>query len=52
MSLFALTDPRLVGPGLTRLAADLDSGRWQREYADLPDRDELDLGYRLVTAAA
>lgn len=52
MSLLALTDPRLVAPGLARLAADLDSGRWQREYADLLDRDELDLGYRLITAAA
>lgn len=52
MSLFAKADPSLLGPGLARLAADLDSGRWQREYADLLDRDELDLGYRLVTAAA
>ncbi len=52
MSLFAKTDQRLLAPGLARLAADLDSGRWQREYADLLDRDELDLGYRLVTAAA
>jgi hypothetical protein len=52
MSLFARTDPSLLGPGLARLAADLDSGRWRREYGDLLDRDELDLGYRLVTAAA
>jgi SAM-dependent methyltransferase len=52
MSLFALADPGLVGPGLARLAADLDSGRWQREHADLLDRDELDVGYRLVIAAA
>jgi SAM-dependent methyltransferase len=52
MSLFARTDPSLFGPGLARLAADLDSGRWWREYGDLLDRDELDLGYRLVTAAA
>jgi SAM-dependent methyltransferase len=52
MSLFALADPRLLGPGLARLAADIDSGRWQRKYADLLDRAELDVGYRLVTAAA
>jgi len=52
MSLFALTDPSLVGPGLARLAADLNSGRWQLQYADLLDRNELDVGYRLVTAAA
>jgi SAM-dependent methyltransferase len=52
MSLFTLADPSLLRPGLARLAADLDSGRWHREYADLLDRDELDVGYRLVTAVA
>lgn len=52
MSLFARTDSSLLEPGLARLAADLDSGRWRRDYGDLLDRDELDLGYRLVTAAA
>ena len=52
MSLFSRTEPSLLGPGLTRLAADLDSGRWRREYADLLDSDERDLGYRLVTATA
>jgi hypothetical protein len=51
MSLFARTDQALVGPGLTRLAADLASGRWHDEHAGLLDLDELDLGYRLVTAA-
>ena len=39
-------------PGLARLAADLESGRWQREHAELLDRDELDLGYCLITSAA
>jgi len=39
-------------PGLAQLAADLDSGRWQREHAELLDRDELDLGYCLITSAA
>lgn len=52
MSLFALTDPSMLGPGLARLAGDLASGRWQRTHADLLGRDELDVGYRLVTAAA
>jgi SAM-dependent methyltransferase len=52
ISLFTHVDPDLLRPGLARLAADLDSGRWQRTYADLLERDELDLGYRLVTAAA
>lgn len=51
MSLFAKTDQALLRPGLTRLAADLDSGRWHDEHAELLDLDELDLGYRLVTAA-
>ena len=52
MSLFAKLDRARFGPGLARLAADLESGRWQQEYADLLDLDELDLGYRLVTATA
>jgi SAM-dependent methyltransferase len=52
ISLFTQVDPGLLRPGLARLAADLDSGRWQRTYADLLERDELDLGYRLVTGAA
>jgi SAM-dependent methyltransferase len=39
-------------PGLARLAADLESGRWEREHAELLDRDELDLGYCLITSAA
>jgi SAM-dependent methyltransferase len=51
MSLFAKTDKALLRPGLTRLAADLASGRWHDEHAELLDLDELDLGYRLVTAA-
>jgi hypothetical protein len=37
---------------LARLAADLASGRWQVEHADMLERDELDLGYCLITAAA
>jgi SAM-dependent methyltransferase len=52
MSLFAKLDTALYADGLARLAADLDSGRWQRKHADLLDAEELDLGYRLVTAAA
>jgi SAM-dependent methyltransferase len=52
ISLFARTDPELLRPGLTKLAADLDSGRWQEDHDDLLHRDELDLGYCLITAAA
>jgi len=51
MSFLARADHRLLQPGLTRLAADLASGRWHDEHAELLDLDELDLGYRLVTAA-
>ena len=33
---------------LDRLAADLDSGEWERRNGHLLELDELDLGYRLV----
>ena len=33
-----------------RLAADLDSGEWERRNGGLLELDELDLGYRLVVA--
>jgi SAM-dependent methyltransferase len=36
--------------GLARLAADIESGRWATEHADLLDLDRLDVGYRLVVA--
>jgi SAM-dependent methyltransferase len=52
MSVFTKTGAGLVGPGLARLAADLQSGRWQREHAGLLQLDELDAGYRLITAQA
>lgn len=52
MSLFAKADRALLRPGLARLAADLASGRWHEEHAELLDLNELDLGYRLVTAVA
>ncbi|MCP5368889.1 MAG: class I SAM-dependent methyltransferase [Hyphomicrobiales bacterium] len=44
-SFWALGD---VSPGLARLAADLDSGAWDRRHADLLALDALDCGYRLV----
>jgi hypothetical protein len=37
-----------VEAGLSRLARDLESGRWARRNADLLELDELDCGYRLV----
>jgi SAM-dependent methyltransferase len=50
ISLLARADPASLARGLTRLAADVDSGRWHDGHADLLERDELDLGYCLITA--
>ena len=38
-----------LAEGLARLRADLESGAWARRHADLLERDELDLGYRLLS---
>jgi methyltransferase family protein len=38
---------QLLG-GLDDLALDLDTGRWEERYADLREREQLDLGYRLL----
>lgn len=46
MSPFAHID---AGPGLAKLAADLDSGAWRDRNADLIGRNALDIGYRLLT---
>jgi SAM-dependent methyltransferase len=37
-----------LAEGLARLRADLGSGAWARRHAALLERDELDLGYRLL----
>ncbi len=50
MSLFTKTGQNMVRAGLARLAADLRSGRWQREHAGLLELTQLDVGYRLITA--
>ena len=50
ISSFALRDEQSVAAGLDRLGADIASGRWHRRNADLLDRTELDLGYRIVVA--
>jgi SAM-dependent methyltransferase len=42
------TKLRDVEPGVARLRRDLADGTWHRHHADLLDRSELDLGYRLV----
>jgi SAM-dependent methyltransferase len=36
--------------GMRRLAADVESGAWERRYPHLGQLDELDLGYRLLVA--
>jgi hypothetical protein len=48
MSLFALTPEPQLREGLSRLRADLASGAWERQHQDHRDRQELDLGYRLL----
>jgi hypothetical protein len=37
--------------GLERLRRDLADRTWERRYADLLMRTEIDLGYRIVIAA-
>ena len=39
-----------VQPGLERLKQDLETGEWERRYADLLALDAYDAGYRLVLA--
>jgi hypothetical protein len=50
ISVFHRSDPDGVAAGLERLRADLASGAWARRHGDLLERDELDLGYRLLVA--
>jgi hypothetical protein len=50
ISVFGLLDAKEVDRAVAKLAADLDSGEWQRRNAELLELDELDLGYRLVVA--
>jgi len=40
-----------LATGLARLRADIESGGWARRHADLLELEELDLGYRLLTAS-
>lgn len=39
-----------AGEGLARLARDLETGAWERRYAELAALDAYDAGYRLVIA--
>ena len=49
ISSFCELGPTVTGPPLARLAADLQSGEWERRFGRLLELDEVDLGYRLVT---
>jgi SAM-dependent methyltransferase len=40
-----------VGGRIKALRADLDTGEWLRRNADLMDREELDIGYRLIVTS-
>ncbi len=46
-SFWALGD---VSIQLARLATDLETGQWQRHYADILARNDYDAGYRLVVS--
>src|SRR5215208_3122042 len=48
ISVFRLLDPEEVTQAVERLAADLDSGEWERRNGALLELEELDLGYRIV----
>jgi SAM-dependent methyltransferase len=50
ISVFSRVDQGEVDQALSRLRADLESGAWHKRHDDLLELDELDLGYKLVTA--
>lgn len=50
-SALAQTSPDAVERGMAKLRADLASGRWQAEHAELLDRSEWDAGFRLIVAS-
>ena len=52
ISTYAVMSPDERDEGLQRLAADIQSGDWEDRHRDLLDLDEVDLGYRLIVAAA
>ena len=50
ISSFQQISQPVVAEGLAKLKADLESGRWAERYAELLDKEEIDLGYRLIVA--
>ena len=52
ISMFALLDASVVDRGVTQLAADLDSGRWDERHGHLRSLESLDVGYRVIVSTA
>jgi SAM-dependent methyltransferase len=50
ISVFRLLPQDYVEAAMARLREDLESGEWKRRNADILDRVEMDLGYRLLIA--
>ena len=50
ISTFAKTDAGEVESGVERLRRDLEDGTWARRHGHLLEREEIDLGYRIVIA--
>jgi SAM-dependent methyltransferase len=50
ISVFRLLPEDEVAAAVEALRADLESGAWERRNADILERDELDLGFRVVVA--
>lgn len=50
ISVFHLLDPAVCDRAVAQLRADLESGAWDARHGHLRERDELDVGYRLVVA--
>jgi SAM-dependent methyltransferase len=50
ISVFRLLPENEVAAAVEALRADLESGAWARRNADILERDELDLGFRVVVA--
>jgi len=50
ISVFSRCDAADVADAIQRLRVDLESGAWHKRHADLLELEELDLGYKLVSA--
>jgi hypothetical protein len=52
MSWLAQLPPDVLARGSARLAADLQSGEWDRRHGHLRQLEQLDVGHRLITASS